>query len=446
MSEEKPVEQPKVAPPEKGMEKKINIIAIVAILAIIGIVFYVISKDAGKKNAEKAGTTGTYSMESKDPTGLVVPPEPPVVQPAPGQPQKPAAPKPPPADLWAFLPDPVAEMDGKPVAKQVIVDIFMAQFQGRIPPNINQDDLKSIGYELVNNYVNLEIVLKIIRDKGMSITPEEVKSMLNENVRKMEKEDPFRFNMLKSALGAEKLTLDAHIDQMSKEKGIQDNALIKKYYDQLQAGVKVTDAEAREFYEANKQAFFTTPADPPGTIRASHILFMVKDQKDKAAMDKAQEQAKKTLEEIRKNPADFGKIAAAVSDCDSKYEQGSLGVFGRGRMIKPFEDAAFALKEGEISEPVLTEFGYHIIRRDASIKEKVQTFEEAKAQAEEMLKAKKTQDVMAAEIEKARADRKVKIFVELPRRPEVPTIPVETPATPAPAPAEAPAAAPPAAK
>lgn len=84
-------------------------------------------------------------------------------------------------------------------------------------------------------------------------------------------------------------------------------------------------------------------------IRASHILV------------KSEEEAKKLLEEI-KNGADFAKLASEHSMCPSGRDGGDLRFFGRGMMVKPFEDAAFALKKGEVSEPVETQFGWHLIK------------------------------------------------------------------------------------
>ena len=84
-------------------------------------------------------------------------------------------------------------------------------------------------------------------------------------------------------------------------------------------------------------------------IRASHILV------------KTEEEAKKLLEEI-KNGADFAKLASEHSMCPSGRDGGDLRFFGRGMMVKPFEDAAFALKKGEVSEPVENQFGWHLIK------------------------------------------------------------------------------------
>ncbi len=86
-----------------------------------------------------------------------------------------------------------------------------------------------------------------------------------------------------------------------------------------------------------------------GQIRASHIL--VKD-----------ESQAKDLKTQLETGASFEDLAKAHSTCPSKREGGDLGWFGRGQMVKPFEDAAFGLADGKISEPIRTQFGYHLIK------------------------------------------------------------------------------------
>ncbi len=84
-------------------------------------------------------------------------------------------------------------------------------------------------------------------------------------------------------------------------------------------------------------------------VRASHILV------------KTEEQAKELYESIKSGKEEFAQAAMEHSSCPSKSRGGDLGFFGRGRMVKPFEDAAFSLKKGELSEPVQTQFGWHLI-------------------------------------------------------------------------------------
>lgn len=122
----------------------------------------------------------------------------------------------------------------------------------------------------------------------------------------------------------------------------------------------VTEEEAKKFYSDNMTMFIEDTS-----IRASHILV--------SDIDTAEEVAKKL-----KNGADFGEVAAEYSSCPSKANGGDLGFFTKGRMVPEFEEAAFSLEVGQVSEPVKTQFGYHIIKVEEKKAPQMKTFEEAK--------------------------------------------------------------------
>jgi len=104
---------------------------------------------------------------------------------------------------------------------------------------------------------------------------------------------------------------------------------------------------------------------PPGTIRASHILLAYQGSGVETAT-RTKEEARKLAEEmlarVRKGES-FEQLAATYSDCPSAEAGGDLGFFARGRMVRPFDEASFALKTGQVSGIVETQFGYHIIKR-----------------------------------------------------------------------------------
>jgi peptidyl-prolyl cis-trans isomerase C len=129
------------------------------------------------------------------------------------------------------------------------------------------------------------------------------------------------------------------------------------------------ETRARELYLVDRNKFET-----PEQISATHILFETK--------NRSPDEAKKLALEARAKivaGADMGKLAQEVSeDPSAKSNSGSLGWFGRKEMAPAFTDAAFALKKtGDLSEPVLTEFGWHVIRLDGRRPATVQTFEQA---------------------------------------------------------------------
>ncbi len=120
------------------------------------------------------------------------------------------------------------------------------------------------------------------------------------------------------------------------------------------AQLTVGDAEIKAWYDGHKDRY-----QQPEERRASHILVA----SEKLGKDKARARAEELLAEVRKNPASFADLAKKNSDDPgSAAKGGDLGFFGRGMMVKPFEEATFALKDGEISGVVESDFGFHIIK------------------------------------------------------------------------------------
>ena len=129
----------------------------------------------------------------------------------------------------------------------------------------------------------------------------------------------------------------------------------------IKAGLSIADADVAKFYEENAARF--TAAEER---RASHILISAAKEQPAAERDKARKKAEELLAQVRKAPASFGELARKNSqDPGSAERGGDLDFFGRGAMVKPFEDKAFSMKPGEISDLVETDFGFHIIRLDA---------------------------------------------------------------------------------
>ncbi|MBC8270221.1 MAG: peptidylprolyl isomerase [Rhodospirillaceae bacterium] len=102
-------------------------------------------------------------------------------------------------------------------------------------------------------------------------------------------------------------------------------------------------------------------------VTAAHILVMHEDSA-RSSETRTKDEAKTMIEDVKAKiaeGADFAELAGQVSDCPSGSNGGSLGQFGRGQMVKAFEDTAFALEPGETSDIIETEFGYHLILRSA---------------------------------------------------------------------------------
>ena len=120
--------------------------------------------------------------------------------------------------------------------------------------------------------------------------------------------------------------------------------------------VQVDHEEVKTYYEENQAEFYS-----PEKVEARHILIKVDRDADENAVEAARVRAVEIYDRILKGE-DFAELAKQVSEGPSKSQGGYLGTFGRGRMVKPFEDQAFVLQAGEVSEPIRTDFGWHIIK------------------------------------------------------------------------------------
>lgn len=164
---------------------------------------------------------------------------------------------------------------------------------------------------------------------------------------------------------------------------------------EIQAFLDTRLDEARRFYDSNKQLYET-----PEQIRARHILIRVPHDADDALTAQLREKTQGLLERIRAGE-DMAELAAEYSeDPGSKDQGGDLGFFGRGQMVAEFENAAFALEPGTLSDVVKTPYGFHVIRTEEHREARSRSFEEAQDEiAEQILAAEaaRTENVAAAE-------------------------------------------------
>lgn len=147
--------------------------------------------------------------------------------------------------------------------------------------------------------------------------------------------------------------------------------------DEVASQLSISDADARKEYDAHPERFRQGEER-----RVSHILIQAARDGDAAVLKAAKEKAEALLKQVKANPADFARLAKENSqDPGSAEKGGDLGFFARGAMVKPFEDAAFGLaKEGDMSDVVQSDFGFHIIRLSGIKAEKARAFDEVKAE------------------------------------------------------------------
>ena len=183
---------------------------------------------------------------------------------------------------------------------------------------------------------------------------------------------------------------------------IRQDMMIQALLDgQLKDVKKVSAEDVSAFYRDHPESFRS-----PEQVRASHILIAV----DSGASE--EERAQKRLElaklkgEIEKG-TDFAQLASQHSDCPSKARGGDLGYFPRGKMVKPFEDAAFGMKVGEVSDIVETQFGYHLIKVTDHQEPKQATLDDVKDQIENLLNRQAKDEAIGQYIAKLRESAKI---------------------------------------
>jgi peptidyl-prolyl cis-trans isomerase D len=164
----------------------------------------------------------------------------------------------------------------------------------------------------------------------------------------------------------------------------------------IMARVGASDEALREFYKQNLARY--TVAEER---RVSHVLVKAAKDAPAAERDKAKAKAESLLAQVRKAPATFADVAKKNSDDPgSAARGGDLDFFGRGAMTKPFEDAAYAMKAGEIGNVIETEFGYHILRLDAVRGGDTKPFEAVRAEIEAEVKKQLAAKEFAADADR----------------------------------------------
>ncbi len=179
----------------------------------------------------------------------------------------------------------------------------------------------------------------------------------------------------------------------TKQKEFQTEEQVRVEYvifqaDALQAQVTVDEGEIRKYYEEHQTEFGTQEQR-----QAAHILIALTPQASGADKQAARTRAEQVLQQVKQSPGKFAELAKQHSqDTGSAANGGDLGLFGRGMMVKPFDDAVFKLSLGEISGLVQSDFGLHIIQLRAIKAAKIQPLNEVRNDVVQKLKLQKAND------------------------------------------------------
>jgi peptidyl-prolyl cis-trans isomerase D len=193
--------------------------------------------------------------------------------------------------------------------------------------------------------------------------------------------------------------IKAYFEQNPQEFQVAERAKIEFVtlsVDALMEQTVAKDSDIKAYYDEHLSEFGTQEQR-----QASHILITLPKQAGDAEKTVAKNKAEQVLKQVKQSPAKFAELAKQYSqDPGSAVNGGDLGMFGRGAMVKPFEESVFSLKVGEISGLVQSDFGYHIIKLVAIKESKVQPLSDVKAMISQRVKFQQSSDKFAELAEK----------------------------------------------
>ncbi|MFU8803444.1 MAG: peptidylprolyl isomerase [Bradymonadaceae bacterium] len=295
---------------------------------------------------------------------------------------------------------PVATVNGQEItAQEFNTEVDRLLESGQFPPEL----LQHLQAQIIERLIDQRLIDAAIADANIEISEAEIDAKLEE-VRA-------EFAEASEEIYGEKRTLDDMVTELGistaeLRQSIQQSIAIERLLE-ARGMTGPTEEEVREFYDQN-QEFFAQPEQ----IEARHILIRVEPEAPEEAWEEARERAEQVHAQVTEEGADFEAIATEVSEGPSAPEGGALGTFARGRMVPEFEEAAFALQPGEISEPVRTQFGWHIIQVQDRQQEGTVEFDEIKDQLERELKNQAIQEQLGAFLEGLRAQADIQIHSE----------------------------------
>jgi peptidyl-prolyl cis-trans isomerase SurA len=218
----------------------------------------------------------------------------------------------------------------------------------------NIDISKISDYEILNEMIDSKLIITQAKTEDFTVDELEIKDLADQQIKKIAANFPNEYEFkksLKQEMGLTAPELKEYYIEMMTEQRLKEQIINTK----IKSKVIITDAEIESYYQEHKE-------DIPQRPDMDKLGMIMKEVK---ASEETKNKALVKINDIRRqieNGADFEELAKKYSDCSSSANGGDLGYFGKGMMVKEFEEAAFDLMPGEVSGVVETMFGYHIIK------------------------------------------------------------------------------------
>jgi peptidyl-prolyl cis-trans isomerase C len=303
----------------------------------------------------------------------------------------PAAPKPVPAQL----PEVIARVNGSNIERgefERAVKSLEAQAGGPVPA----EQRDTVYRQMVDQIVGMKLLSQEAAVKKVALPETEVDGKLAQVKGQFPNEQAFTAALAERQMTPDKLKAEIR-QQMQAMKLVEVEVV---------PTVTITEADLSDFYTKNPDKF-----QEPEAVHVAHILIRTPENADDAAKKKAKAEAQAVLAQLKKG-GDFAALAKQHSqDPGSAPNGGDLNFVAKGQTVPQFEQAAFALKPGQLSGVVESPFGYHIIKSVAHRDARTVPLQEVKPQLEQFLKQQRIQEKTAAYVEKLKAKSKVEILM-----------------------------------
>ncbi len=287
----------------------------------------------------------------------------------------------------------ILRVNGEPIGQETL-DKEMARYEGQAAQSDQPPDpakKEALRKKVLDGMVDRILLLQESQKLGISVTDAEVDEEMSKFKARFPKPEQFE------AILARMKVTEADV-RTEYRRRIAIRAVVER---EVTPKATVAEADIKAFYDQNPSLFKV-----PEQVRASHILVKV----DEQATDQDKAKAREKILALKKkveNGEDFAAVAKDNSDCPSAAQGGDLDFFQRGQMVASFEESAFALKPGEMSDVVETQFGYHLIKVTDRKEPGDMPFEEMKPTIEEHLKQQKIADMLTAYKAELRSKAKI---------------------------------------
>jgi peptidyl-prolyl cis-trans isomerase C len=305
------------------------------------------------------------------------------------------APLPPAKPVPAQLPDVVARVNGEAINKAELENAVKG-LEGRAGGPVPADQRDRVYRGVLDDMIAYRLLVQEVKARKIIVAESDIDAQIAQIRSQFQTDAQFQ-----QALTMQKMTLAAVRDDARSELGVE-----KLVETEIAGKIAVTPEAVTDFYQKNQDKF-----QQGARVRASHILIAVPETADAAAKQQAKTKAEAVLKDL-KGGKDFAAAAKESSqDPGSAPSGGDLGFFEQGQMVPPFEQAAFALKPGAMSELVESPFGFHIIKVAEKQDARVVPLEEAKPKIDEFLSGQNRQTQTQAFVSTLKAKAKIEILI-----------------------------------